>query len=245
MPLTEGNISRSYLHPQVEVFVNRILRPEDIEPEISEQLVWVSTYKPYGNMRYTDIVNYLYRRELVRVVLLLGFEPERWVMNAFEGYHGLVYIRLPFYEQDFTDKFKHLVIDSNALKETYKRAQKEFAGKVLSQLRHSKKLDLLNASLVPVRAVAVNLLSGIGNMAQLRNLSNRIRSEYLNKDEMKELRFCLEKLQADGEVYGNLNQMFNKLDQLTEDIAGGKSLNPEIIIRKTDELMQRFSYINL
>jgi len=52
-------------------------------------------------------------------------------------------------------------------------------------------------------------------------------------------------LQADREVYGNLYQMFNELDQLTVDIAGGKSLNPEMIIRKTDELMQSFSYINL
>jgi len=235
-------VSKYYVHSSLLAFVRSIEHADKQNNEInpSDEPIFISTYLPHESLNYVDIISGIRRREYPNPVVLLSFEKQAKIFLKMATASHVIFLRLPLHPDELIKRLQNIQpINLQEMLPVFRTAQSEYVNKTIALLKHGRELELLNSSLNPLRAACLNALQGIGDGRHLQQLVQLIREDYLDKPEMQELLFCLEKIKSEDVSYLKLYDIFSGLEFLLASLSSQKEIR-ESTVADIERLMQDF-----
>lgn len=234
-----------YFHPR---YIYHTLVPlvEEAHRAVEEtgnytQPIFVSTFRPHVQLQFHEIIATLRRHEIRNPIILFSFETRDRVMAKIGAVEGIYFYRLPCAGVDLKQLIDFTTPVSASIGPTvFHQAQREFVDGTITQLKHGRRLELLNQSLIPLRTACVNMLAGIGGTQTFETLLNLVNSQYLDNDEIEELIYCLGKLEKCDGLYSGYYDVFLRTKSIMNNDPQTAGFRPDKVISEIDYVIKAF-----
>ncbi len=207
--------------------------------------IFISTYQPHERFSYLEVIGVIRRRAIPNLIVLLSFETIESIWDKDFSKANLGFLRLPFSDEELRLTLHGLsVATSEEIQLIATEARRKYIVDTLKQLKHGKQLEMLNSSLIPLRAVCVNVLSGLSSYSSIQKINMDAIRPYLELEEVRELIYCLERNRAEDPEYEILYGIFTDIGVLSNNIID--SVVPaQKIIDKIEGLVNKFDKLKL
>lgn len=147
------------------------------------------------------------------IIGLLTFEEEFSLFPKLDTYQGLQIFRLPLMADEIVQNILYATtqIPLEEINCAIEKSQEAYLNETLQLLKHGKELELLNTTLNPLRAMSLNVLTGISTMEKWNTLKSAILYKLQNNPEYSELFLIAERTNNSHQKHYPVKIFFNRL----------------------------------
>lgn len=180
----------------------------------SKDYILLSTYNTDNSAEYT----YRQIRKIRAlgyqcIIGLLTFEEEFSLLPKLDAYQGLQIFRMPLMADEIVQNILYATtqIPLEEINFAIEKSQEAYLDETLQLLKHGKELELINTTLNPLRAMSLNVLTGISTMEKWNTLKSAILYKLQNNPEYSELFLVAERINYSHQKHYPVKIFFNKL----------------------------------
>lgn len=147
------------------------------------------------------------------IIGLLTFENEQSLIKRPDALQGLQIFRLPLSAEEIREAILHapLQIPEADIEFAIEKSQEAYLDETLLLLKHGKELELLNTTLNPMRAMSLNVLTGVSTVEKWNALRVAILHKLQNNPKYIELFLVVERLNNPNQKHYPVKLFFNNL----------------------------------
>ena len=179
-----------------------------------EDYLLLSTYHTHKPTDYTyRLIRQIRALGHQCVIGLLTFEKENSLYPKLDTIKGLQIFRMPLPNNELNENIVKAAhqISFEDINFAIEKSQEEYIDNKLIMLKHGKEHELLNTTLNPLRAMCMNVLTGITTMEKWNTMRAAILNKIQNNPEYSELFLIAGRINYTHQKHYPVKLFFNKL----------------------------------